>query len=103
MKEMMNKQEGDGAETSATPGDARSWVGDLRRLSFHINTGGFRERSITHAVLSVNLKLFQSKVDWGENATGLSGSLRGHFPVRGHWDVRVPRLGGSIQSQALHG
>lgn len=38
--------------------------------------GGFGKLSTTHAVSSVNLKLLQSKVDWGENATGLSGSQR---------------------------
>ena len=32
MKEMMNKQKGDGAETSVTPGDARSWVGTFAAL-----------------------------------------------------------------------
>lgn len=100
---MMNKQKGDGAEIPVTPGDARSWVGDLLSLPFHTCVGGFGKLSTTCAVLSVNLQLFQSKADWGVNAPGLSGSLRGLFPVCGHWDVPVPRLGGSIQGHALQG
>lgn len=62
---MMNKQKGDGAETPVTPGDARSWVGDLRSLPFHTRVGGFGKLSTACAVLSVNLQLFQSKADWG--------------------------------------
>ena len=62
---MMNKQKGDGAETPVTPGDARSWVGDLAVFhSTHVQGGS--GNSATCAFLSVNLQSLQGKADWGE-------------------------------------